>query len=381
MAIRNRIRAARRQHRLHRLAGDFARDERGSVFILVGLLIIVLVGVIGLTLDLGTQSIIKTRMQNASDAAALAAAIPDTATPAEREAIARRYFALNYPDNYQQTDLTAANVQIVANDETVQVDTGNRSRKTDILPVIGINATQSRGTTEVGISANVPPSADIVLGLDISGSMGQVDCGSPPKRCGFLHPNPASRMSLLRISVDRFITHLAAGQDPMQNYSVGTILYSGVIENTYNFSANTAGLQKYFSLHLQPRYRAGTIGGTAAQHVNTLLSRAVRPTRVAILMTDGQNTDPSRDFPSASEDALMRQQCDAMKKDGIVVYTISFGSEILYTPSIAALMKDCATGETEEQKALYAHKAVTGDELNGAFDNILKGIRQVRITR
>lgn len=392
MVIKNRIRAAYRprQAGTHPQTGsdvkhtpclrDFLTDEQGSVFIFVGFLLVALIAIIGLTLDLGTQSIIKTRMQNASDAAALAGAISPTASPAEREATARRYFALNYPDNYHQTDLTAQNVGVTATDKTVEVDTGTRNRKTDILPVIGINTVQSRGLTQVGIT-NTPPATDIVLGLDVSGSMGTVDCGAPPKRCGFLHTSPASRIALLRASVDQFITQLAQGQDPIQNYSVAAVLYSGVIESSYNFNANTSGLQKYFSLQLKPHYRAGTVGGTAAKQVNTMFSRATRQSRFAVLMTDGQNTDPFSDRPSPIEDVLMLQECETMKKNGIIVYTISFGSDILYTPSIATLMKNCATGDTPEQKANYALTAVTGNELNSAFDAILQGIRQVRITR
>ena len=50
------------------------RQQRGAVAIMVGLSIAVLIGMIGLAIDLGRMFVIKTEMQNAADACALAAA-------------------------------------------------------------------------------------------------------------------------------------------------------------------------------------------------------------------------------------------------------------------------------------------------------------------
>lgn len=52
----------------------FARHQRGAVAIIVALSIAVLIGMIGLAVDLGRMFVIKTELQNAADACALAAA-------------------------------------------------------------------------------------------------------------------------------------------------------------------------------------------------------------------------------------------------------------------------------------------------------------------
>jgi Flp pilus assembly protein TadG len=57
-----------------RLSPTLRCRQRGAVAVVVGLTIFVLVGMIGLALDLGQMFVNKTELQNAADACALAAA-------------------------------------------------------------------------------------------------------------------------------------------------------------------------------------------------------------------------------------------------------------------------------------------------------------------
>jgi len=50
------------------------RGERGSILVITALSLVALVGFVGLALDLGHLYVVKTELQNAADAAALAAA-------------------------------------------------------------------------------------------------------------------------------------------------------------------------------------------------------------------------------------------------------------------------------------------------------------------
>jgi hypothetical protein len=56
----------------------FIQDTRGSVSIIVGILIVVLLGFLGLAVDVGYLAVQKNRLQNTSDAAALACVIHDS---------------------------------------------------------------------------------------------------------------------------------------------------------------------------------------------------------------------------------------------------------------------------------------------------------------
>lgn len=64
----------------HRQRSSAARHQRGAVAIIIGITLAVLIGFVGLALDLGKLYIAKTELQNAADACALAAARELTGT-------------------------------------------------------------------------------------------------------------------------------------------------------------------------------------------------------------------------------------------------------------------------------------------------------------
>ncbi len=81
----------------HLTDGAAARDQRGAALILVVVGMVAILGVVGLALDSGHAMLNKTRLQNAVDAAALAAAktLDQTADVALADAAADAMFALN----------------------------------------------------------------------------------------------------------------------------------------------------------------------------------------------------------------------------------------------------------------------------------------------
>lgn len=71
----------------------FAGDRRGTTGIIFALTTLVVIGIMGMGIDLGRAMVTTQRMQSALDNAVLAAASVD---PAEREAVAGRYFNANF---------------------------------------------------------------------------------------------------------------------------------------------------------------------------------------------------------------------------------------------------------------------------------------------
>ena len=55
--------------------GFAARSESGQMMILMAILLVVLIALVGLVADVGSALVMKSRAQNAGDAASLAAAI------------------------------------------------------------------------------------------------------------------------------------------------------------------------------------------------------------------------------------------------------------------------------------------------------------------
>jgi hypothetical protein len=83
-------------------------SQRGSVLVLVTIGMVVLLGMAGLALDMGHTYLMKTRLQNALDTAALSGAktLDDTDDPVQAEIDAINTFTINAGDDMNDTSLT-----------------------------------------------------------------------------------------------------------------------------------------------------------------------------------------------------------------------------------------------------------------------------------
>src|SRR5215813_13239525 len=86
---------ARIINRLAKKLGLFRRDQRGNVAVIVGAAIIPLVGALGLATDTARGYLVKARLSQALDAAALAGGKVYFST--QRDADIKKYFGANFP--------------------------------------------------------------------------------------------------------------------------------------------------------------------------------------------------------------------------------------------------------------------------------------------
>ena len=143
--------------------------ERGASFPLLAVLTIPIVGIIGLTIDSGRGYLVKARMGDALDAAMLAAAHVKDEKKIDAEI--RKYFDANFPPGYMgaTVTLTEADVDLVAG--TIDVS-ASATMGTTFMRIFG------RDSVEVGTGTQVTRetvSMDVVLSMDMSGSMGFFD--------------------------------------------------------------------------------------------------------------------------------------------------------------------------------------------------------------
>lgn len=104
--------------------------------------------------------------------------------------------------------------------------------------------------------------------------------------------------------------------------------------------------------------------------------------KVAVLMTDGEyNTDYRQGVQTrtvggapdnGSSDTQARQMCDAMKAEGVTVYTVGFQ---LTDSNAVETLSLCASGDS------YAFLADNGSELRQAFRDIAFRLADLRLTR
>jgi Flp pilus assembly protein TadG len=348
----------------------FCRDTSGSVMIYMGFALIILVGVVGVALDFGTSSMIHTRMQNAADAGALAGALANgNADDTSRAQIARRYFALNYPDNYLESNVSAANVSVQANGVNVVVDTGRVSRDTKLVGVIDIPEVATGASAEVGnFGSTTSQIRDIVLVMDASGSM------------------RGGRIQGAREAADLLITDILC-TDP-NGSRLGWVDYTadcsgGTGANICSPDLSTLALtNSCASLRSQlSRYRDKnrTNGGDAMEAAETLIAAArTDVVRAVVFMTDGLHNvyrTTGYNDNAAGANAPVEAACSRLKAQGILVYSIAYSQDARASQS----MKNCATDPNPDNG--YYFYAPDAESLKVAFKQISTSIKKIRITR
>jgi Flp pilus assembly protein TadG len=184
--------------------------RRGVVFVLLAIVLIVVIGMVGLAIDLSVAYFLKARLSQAADAAALAGARSlargaDLSTQtANAQAVATNFFNANFPNGYWGSTTSLLTPAVTENDTTkIRYVTVNA---TATVPTFFMRAL-GKNTVLVGTSAQAARrDANIMIILDRSGSM-------------------KNAVSQLDTSADWFVGQFAPGRD-----QVGLVTFGG----TYN---------------------------------------------------------------------------------------------------------------------------------------------------
>ncbi len=191
--------------RLGARLNDFQRSRRGNVSILLGLSLVPMVGLVGLGIDYGVAQSTKTKLDNAADAAAVAAV-----------ATAKAYVAANPTDNNVTANAIAAGKDRAT--RAFKVNAGSvpyASVPTPTIALVASNGGQTFSSSvsytttslnhfgqifgsntmslggQAAASADVPSYLDFYLLVDVSGSMG-------------LPSTSAGQTALMKKSTDHF---------------------------------------------------------------------------------------------------------------------------------------------------------------------------------
>src|SRR5215813_12429881 len=170
---------ARIINRLAKTLGLFRRDERGNVAVIVAAAIIPLIGALGLATDTARGYLVKARLSQALDAAALAGGKVYFST--QRDTDIKKYFGANFPSAalpVYDTEYTATfmDAKVTLNHPVNGGATGKENLTltaqatipTTFMRVQGFDSVTVDATSQVtrAISA-----LDVVISLDMSGSM------------------------------------------------------------------------------------------------------------------------------------------------------------------------------------------------------------------
>lgn len=369
------------------LMRSFWRNERGNVLMLTGLLLLFLIGIAGAAVDLGRQQLMTVKLQQASDAGALAAAFPpDGATKAQQQAIALRYFNLNFPTSFLGVTRPTPAISI-GSDISV---TANGDVKTVFVQTVGNASTPSSALSRVSNSITTSNADyDVVMVVDESGSTSVAAPGGG-----------GTRMDVEKNALNNMIDTIFPDEPtPNLNLRFGLVGYTGHISSIGALTSNKLTAKSYIT-QLQSRCQnfdhwgmeaggnmilgswssykkpktpcppwSGNDQYSAEENVGVPPAATPRDdgkllsdVKHVVFLTDGYimvepNLCGGGTKPCANSYAVFNAQCDKLKSAGAIVHTISFVSQS--NEDITALRKCASTDSDGNARYYYAPDAAT----------------------
>jgi Flp pilus assembly protein TadG len=211
-------------------------SEEGSVAIIVGLLLFLLIMAVGVAVDMTRAQILEQRMSASLDAAGLAAAETIGSPPAslcpapETQAcatiwanqVAARYFTANFPSGYLGSTIPAPVVTVTPDFDTLNLSiTG--TQQPIFMQTFGFNSMSVTATSQVTRSSN-GSGMELVLVLDNTGSMNQqVDPSDP---------SSVPKIQALQSSINGsggLLDILFGGNTSVPNLYVGVVPFSQAV--------------------------------------------------------------------------------------------------------------------------------------------------------
>lgn len=190
-----------------------ARNRRGGVATFLAATIIPLVAFVGLAVDTGRGYLMKTRLNYALDAAALAGGRVMFDVAARNQAI-DRFFKANFPDGFMGATVTGPTATINVAEQTLKLD-ATAKIGTSLMTVLGVK------DMDVGASAEVQrqiKGMELALVLDITGSMRSTAPGSSQ-----------SKIEDLKDASMKLVEVLYAGRDEIDDFYMAVVPYTGVV--------------------------------------------------------------------------------------------------------------------------------------------------------
>lgn len=393
---------------------EFARDDRGSVAVIFGLMLLAFTMVAGVAIDYGRLHHTKSRLVSAADAAALAggsALLDGRLSDAEIETLAKNYFQKNLEEGGGLFG-TVTSPNVIVNRATGEVHV-------DATATVPMAITKLAGFKDVTIPVESDTGydlRDIELGiaLDVTGSMrGRKisDLKTAAKDLIDILMPDGARQNRVRIGLAPYAASVNAG-----SYASVVTGYSGrghtcVHERSGSqkftdaaptgidklgrnnrmscpsarilpLSEDKALLKKQIDGLSASGNTAGHLGAAWAWYLvspvwDSIWPAASKPVayndgktmKAVILMTDGM-FNQAYVSGNGNSTGQARSVCTEMKAKGVTVYSIAFQAP----GSAQSLLQDCSSGSS------YYYAASNGGELRQAFQKIAKTLNNLRLT-
>ena len=422
-------------HIFHGLDG-FRRDDRGTAVVFVATSILVLAAAAGFAFDTGRGYMVKARLSQAVDAAALAGG--RSITPGGGGGYAAqidKYFKANFPDGYMGATVDGPIIGVSGGNTTITV-----SATADIPPTLmkALSADSIRVSARAQVTRAIR-GLEVALVLDNSGSMGK-----------------DGKMAALKAAANTFLDTVYGSNDVIEDVHVALVPFTGrtnlsahpkifptappvtdhvcldmreaphATSDTPPGGVDESNAYSHYSGHRSPpsflyrhfvcpdagilpltqpkeaiktRIDAMDSGGCTRYDVGTVWGwRALSPRyrglwngtggglpldydeplmdKAIVIMTDGEMSDCTGDpFTKRQLEDQFEGICSDMKAAGIIVYTITFQLDEEDDEDTNALFSSCASSEER------AFRSPTAKQLQSAFTTIAGDLSTLRLTQ
>jgi Flp pilus assembly protein TadG len=413
------------------LAEQFNRDERGTIAMMFGLMIAMAVGCVGLAVDYSRILLARNALNDAADAAGLAtgrAMIDGSVTVDEAKTIGAIYFSENAKSLTKAGAAIPIPVITPDPDTSTVMVTAQASVPTPFAAFFGFKTMIVPTASKVSFDAK---DLEVGMSLDITGSMSwpasSTDMTSKidglksafEKFATTLIPENQQVGRKVRLGIMPYAPSVNLGKyaaaasqnkskdgciverttlayndlspanggafhaNPSQYCPSATVMpltddRDALIKHVKTFQPNgaTAGhLGIQWAWNIIAEDYAGFWGGSASPSAYAL-TQGAKPklVKAVIVMTDGQfNTSTF----GASSETQARAMCTAIKKRGVLVFTVGFGLGTTATELQAKkLLQDCATPGPQ-----YFADATNANQLDAALQSFAATLGKLRVSQ
>lgn len=379
------------------------RDRLGNFSMMTAIIIPVLLGAGGIAIDMTNVIKVKASLQDATDAAALAAASALASqgfTAEEAELLALQFLQTqmgdkqSVEDENEENDLSSKSLVTITELATagsgksykVVVDANYTVDYNAFTRLFGRESTTLKTTSTAESATESKNALSMYLVLDRSGSMSFVsnEVHSYTQACqnytdynwryypilGATTPCYVRKIAALKLAVANLATQLNMA-DPDKTYvRTGAVSYSDSMQVETDLEWGTADALAY--VNALPSIPTG---GTDSSNAFKTAYKKVKaktedkahdkkngqvPTKYIVFMTDGENTSYDGNSNGDASDKETKKWCDKARDDKIEVYTVAF----LAPKRGQNLLKYCATtdghyfGAEDMDSLVTAFKAI-----------------------
>ena len=363
----------------------FLKDRRGNLSIIAALVLPVGLAAAGMAIDMSKMVASKAALQNAADAAALAAASAlanDEITTTQAEALATDFVKGQMANHVDSDELAADPFDFSScTDVNVTQQAAVGTAKKYIVKVAtcydvkysALSAFMGQSSGRVSVASTTQSSTEsknalsMYLVLDRSGSMAEyTNTVSGSYQCRYGRKTTTcytyyDKITALRMAATNLMDQLLKADPDKMFVRTAAVSYNSAMQTAGSLAWGVTATKTYIS---KLTADGGTDSGLAFKTAYNAVKAATEdtlhmakngqvPSKYIVFMTDGDNNYTTADTET-------KKWCDAARLAGIEVYSVAF----MAPTRGQQLLSYCATTSS------HYFKAEDAEELNAAFEYI-----------